>query len=93
MPPPATTSPPSTPNRHQPRPSIASLSAMQRAKRSSSRVTDGVMSRSSDDDNRTAVKVGTLERVRSASVPSITDIPSQPSAFDHRCKPQTRDTT
>lgn len=55
------TSPPATPYRHQQRPSTASI-VMQRSKRSSSRMTDGVMSRSSDDENRTAVKVGTCRR-------------------------------
>ncbi len=58
MSPSAPTSPPTTPYRHKQTPSTASI-LMQRAKRSSSRVTDGVVSRTSDDDgNRTAVKVG-----------------------------------
>ncbi|KAK5165556.1 uncharacterized protein LTR77_009085 [Saxophila tyrrhenica] len=62
MSPSAPTSPPTTPYRHNKQPSTASL-VMQRAKRSSSRVTDGVMSRSSDDDgNRTAVKVAVRVR-------------------------------
>lgn len=34
---------------------------MQRAKRSSSRITDGAASRSSDEDAKTAVKVGKLQ--------------------------------
>ena len=60
MSPSATTSPPASPAlyRHQQGPSTASL-AMQRAKRSSSRITDGVASRSSDEGPQTAVKVGT----------------------------------
>lgn len=59
----AATSPPATPYRHQQRPSTASI-VMQRSKRSSSRMTDGVMSRSSDEENRTAVKVGTYHALR-----------------------------
>lgn len=66
MPPPSAASPPATPYRsHQQRPSTASQ-VMQRSKRSSSRMTDGVMSRSSDDENRTAVKVGTCEGMKRA---------------------------
>lgn len=52
---------------HQQRPSTASIAAAaaampdhhhHHAKRPSSRITDGLTSRSSDDDNKTAVKVG-----------------------------------
>ncbi|KAK3721301.1 hypothetical protein LTR37_003177 [Vermiconidia calcicola] len=63
MSPSATTSPPASPAqyRHQQGPSTASL-AMQRAKRSSSRITDGVASRSSDEGPQTAVKVAVRVR-------------------------------
>ncbi|KAK3707501.1 hypothetical protein LTR37_012143 [Vermiconidia calcicola] len=63
MSPSATTSPPASPAlyRHQQGPSTASL-AMQRAKRSSSRITDGVASRSSDEGSQTAVKVAVRVR-------------------------------
>ena len=60
---PTAASPPTSPNsryQHQQRPSTASMTAMQRAKRSSSRITDGFTSRSSDEDSKTAVKVGML---------------------------------
>ena len=44
---------------HSKQPSTASIAIMQRAKRSSSRITDGMASRSSDEESsRTAVKVG-----------------------------------
>jgi len=70
--------PPSSPLRvtmvggHQHRPSTASV-LQQRSKRSSSRITDGATSKQSDDDAKTAVRVGECAAFAPALTCSTTD--------------------